>query len=124
MIEIVEINLDVLSEETGIAKDSVAELLSIYCSEMTEEMLQLETFYKIQDWSSLQKTVHNIKGVSANLYLQAMSEASACLDAKLKSLDYKELESNLQHLLMVFEKTEGSIEKALEQHKHNLENSR
>ncbi|MDF2840487.1 MAG: Hpt protein [Clostridia bacterium] len=119
MFTIDEISLSRLTEEIGIDKESIAELLSIYCSEMKEEIQQVRITLHNQDWINLQRTVHNIKGVSANLSLQGIFEASAELDSMLKSKNYIGIEAHAQQLLEVLETTINNIKKALEQYHLN-----
>lgn len=117
MYEVYEISLSSLMEEIGIDKESIAELLSIYCIEMSEEMAQVRKALQKQEWTSLQRTIHNIKGVSANLSLQPIFTASSELDSMLKSKNHIGIEENVQKLLKVLESTIASIQKALEQHR-------
>lgn len=116
MFEADEINLISLSDEIGIDEESVTKLLSIYVEEMTEEMQQVKNSLHNQDWAFLQKTIHNIKGVSANLYLQNMFKASEEVDLLLKNNNYKNIDHKIQNLLDVFCNTQNNIQKTLTQY--------
>jgi HPt (histidine-containing phosphotransfer) domain-containing protein len=105
MIDSWSINLEDLISEIGIDKDTLVELLGIYCCEMTEEMQLVKLSLKSQEWSGLQKSVHNIKGVSGNLYLQNMFMAAEIIDLKLKQNDYIGVENPIHNLLSTFEET-------------------
>lgn len=109
MIDSQSINIEDLVCYIGIEKDTVIELLGIYCHEMSEEMHQVKMFLKNQDWPGLQRTIHSIKGVSANLYLQDMFNAAEVLDIRLKENDYKGIEDSIHNLLYTFEGTLKSI---------------
>lgn len=109
MIDSCSINLEDLIRDIGIDKSTVVELLGIYCTEMTEEMQQIKMFLKNQEWSGLQRALHNIKGVSANLYLQDMFKAAEVIDIKLRKNDYKDIENSVQYLLDTFDETYKSI---------------
>jgi HPt (histidine-containing phosphotransfer) domain-containing protein len=109
MIDSCSINLEDLISYIGIDKDTVIELLGIYCCEMSEEMQKIEGFLENQDWSGLQRTIHNVKGVSANLYLQDMFQAAEVIDLKLKKNDYNDIENFIKNLLDTFDETLKSI---------------
>jgi HPt (histidine-containing phosphotransfer) domain-containing protein len=119
MFEVDEINLSSLTAEIGIDEESITELLDIFCSEMIEEVQQVTKFLYSQEWSNLQRTVHNIKGVSANLSLQGIFKASTELDLKLKNKDYINIEDNAKDLLEVLDITIDNIKKALQQNSFN-----
>jgi|GEM_PF-2537128 len=114
-----EINLDILMNEIGIDMNSVIELLNLYCMEMTEEMQQVRMQMKAQDWAAVQRTVHNIKGVSANLFLQDMFAASEAVDLRLKGNDCIGIDHSIQNMFDVFENTQHSIKKALQLYAEN-----
>lgn len=114
MIEIIEMNLEFLTQQIGIDQESVIELLKIYCGEMSEELQQVQLLFDQGDWHHLQRTIHNIKGVSANLYLEDMFNISADIDARLKAQDYEPIGSFIADLVKVFEATCIAIEKAVE----------
>lgn len=124
MREITSINLDLLASEIGIDKEAVAELLEIYCGEMDGEMSQVKALAEACNWQGLQRTVHNIKGVSANLYLQDMFKVAEELDHKLKRDDHENIGANVQALQETFEGTISAIQKTLSVYKNNLQDGR
>jgi HPt (histidine-containing phosphotransfer) domain-containing protein len=109
MIDTRSINIEDLTCNIGIDKDTVIELLDIYCRDMSEEIQRVKLFHTNQDWVGLQRTIHNIKGVSANLYLQDMFKAAEQLDERLKKCDFKGIEHCIQDLLHTFDETLKSI---------------
>ena len=109
MIDSQSINLEDLVKSIGIDKDTIIELLGIYCYEMTEEMQQVKLFLEKQEWSDMQRIIHNIKGVSSNLYLQEMFEAAEILELRLKNMDYKGIENSVRNLFDTFNETLNSI---------------
>ena len=117
MIDSGSINLEDLASSIGIDRETVIELLGIYSCEMSEEMQQVILFLRTQDWSSLQRAMHNIKGVSANLYLEDMSKVAEELDIKLKQSDYEGIENSIHNLLDTFDETLKSIHKVSAQEK-------
>ena len=109
MIDSQSINLEDLIKSIGIDKDTIIELLGIYCYEMTEEMQQVKLFLEKQEWSDMQRIIHNIKGVSSNLYLQEMFEAAEILELRLKNMDYKGIENSVRNLFDTFYETLNRI---------------
>lgn len=116
MIELETINLEDLIRDIGINKDTIIELLSIYCSEMSEEMQKVKLYLSNKEWTGLLRTVHNIKGVSANLYLQDMFKSAEVIDLKLKKNDYNEIENSINNMLDTFDATLKSIHIISAQH--------
>lgn len=116
MIKSGSINLEDLIRDIGIDKATMLELLNIYCSEMSEEMQQVRLFLHNQEWTSLERKVHNIKGVSANLYLQDMFKTADILDLKLKQNDYNDIEGSINNMLDTFDNTLKSIQIISTQH--------
>lgn len=115
MIEIIEMNLGFLTQQIGIDQEAVIELLKIYQSEITEELQQAQILFDRQDWHNLQRTIHNIKGVSANLYLENMLNISADIDVKLKAQDYENVSLYMSDLVNMFDATCCAIEKVVAQ---------
>lgn len=114
MIEIRPISLDSLILDIGIDKDSVIQLLKLYCDEMSEEMQLVRQSLDKQEWLQLQKTVHNIKGVSANLHLHDMFKAAEILDIKLKQNDHVKIDIITQNMLDTFDATYKDIQRILD----------
>lgn len=106
------IDLDSLSREIGIDSSSVLELLRIYTDEMKGEMLEVQKLLRDQNWLQLKKTIHNIKGVSANLYLEDMVRSAQAIDTKLQNNTYQDIESSIREMLDVFQNTLEGIQQA------------
>jgi HPt (histidine-containing phosphotransfer) domain-containing protein len=113
MNRVIEISLDVLTEEIGIDKDAITELLKVFCGEMTVEIQQLKEQSYHQDWTGIKKTVHSIKGVAANLYLTDMLEATELVDIKLKRNEYADIQSYIDNLCHIFDATIEGINNTL-----------
>lgn len=77
--------------------DDIVELYQDYINECNQLVLDIEQAFKETsfDYISTEKIVHNLKGVSANLYINAVYEAAAVLDDALKTesnpYTYKEI---------------------------------
>lgn len=110
----IHIDLDVLSKEIGLSKVPLTELLYVYCNEMKSEIHQVNKLVGLKDWHKLQRTIHNIKGVSGNLCMHNMYTAAAEVDQKLKNNVFDGLEDSIQNMLEVYDCTSRNIFKALE----------
>lgn len=103
-----------ISEEIGIEKADLMELLSIYCSEMSQEMQCIKEQLDNQDWTNLQRTIHNVKGVSANLCIQSMYELSAHIDSMLKVGQLEGISSEIDKLFSTYNAVSSEIMDILE----------
>lgn len=86
-------DIDRLAAELDIDMASIAELYSSYFSEMKEETAAMESFLAKNDWYMLERVVHNVKGVSANLNVSDVFEEARILDEMLK----KNISDNAEH---------------------------
>ena len=77
-------DIEGLSVKIGAEIEEMAVLFSLYLEEMKSELSLMERFCVESDWVMLQRTVHNVKGVSANLDISDMFEAAEQLDSSLK----------------------------------------
>lgn len=77
-------NIEGLAEELEVDIKDIARLYSNYFIEMNEEMLSLRDLLEGKDWYMIQRTVHNVKGVSANLAVEDVFREAAAFDVLLK----------------------------------------
>lgn len=112
----IHIDLESISEEIGIEKDALLELLNIYISEISQEILKAKELLIRKDWAGLQRSIHTIKGVSANLFIETMHEAAAAIDQKLKAMDLENIAANVEELIGIYDAVEIEIECILKQH--------
>lgn len=107
------VDIDYIIREIGIEADALLELLSIYISEISQEMLRVKEYLENQDWTGLQRSIHTIKGVSANLLIHQMHETAAAIDFKLKAMDLDNIKNDIDRLISIYAATEAEIEDIL-----------
>lgn len=80
-------NIALFMSDMGIMEpDDISELYNDYlceCDGLIEQVNQILSSSLTTEWMELKKIIHNIKGVSANLYVQKVYEKTAVLDAFL-----------------------------------------
>lgn len=77
-------DIEGLAKELELDFNELAGLYSGYIAEMKEEASQLTDYLAKKDWLMLQRVVHNIKGVSANLTVADVFKEAEKLDIMLK----------------------------------------
>jgi HPt (histidine-containing phosphotransfer) domain-containing protein len=95
-------NIKGLAEELEIDLNSISGLYTIYFEEMKEEIKSMLLYLKKSDWEMLERTVHNIKGVSANLSIMDVFSEAEKFDILLKKneiLNSREHITNLDNLI-------------------------
>lgn len=115
-MNIVEIDLSYLAGELGVGLEDLHNLFLLYCSEMESEIARAGRFLEEQDWQLLRRTVHNIKGVSANLGLKAMFEAARTIDVRLKENTTDTICHDFEALERCYSDTKASVKAAFGKH--------
>lgn len=116
MFETAELDLVTLAGDMGVDLDTLGKLFGIYCVEMSGELEQLNVHLKSGNWEMLQRTAHNIKGVSANLYLHRMYRAAEILQLQLKARHLESIEKYVQEIEDTFQITCSDMENAFKLH--------
>lgn len=114
--KIIEVELDKLIEDLGAELEDIHMLFLEYINEMKDEMDELRKEMEKKDWNMVQRTAHNIKGVSINLGLIEMHGQAEVIDLMMKNGIYDSAEEELSKLVRVFNETEKGIKKAFEIH--------
>ncbi len=91
-------NIEGLSEKLEFEMKDMAVLFSSYIKEMREEISEVSRLYTIKDWSALQRTVHNIKGVSSNLGVTDVYDCAFELDILLKENQMEKVEFFIERM--------------------------
>lgn len=73
-----------LADELEVELYDIMKLYSNYMQEMSSETEEMRKFLSKQDWVMLERVVHNIKGVSANLNIQDVYNEAEAFDTLLK----------------------------------------
>lgn len=85
-----KVNITGFMQDMGI--DDFDDILSLYqdyiieCGELIDKIQINNSASTLNEWIDLAKDIHNIKGVSANLYVQEVCEKATCLEHYLKAL--------------------------------------
>jgi HPt (histidine-containing phosphotransfer) domain-containing protein len=77
-------NIEAFAQELEVDLERVVPLFAGYIEEMKEEVKALKGYLEKKDWNMLEKTIHNIKGVSANLNIEDVYKESAIFNGRLK----------------------------------------
>lgn len=118
MFEVTELDLITLAEDMGVDLDTLGHLFNIYCLEMNGELEQLNVHLKSRSWEKLQRITHNIKGISANLYLHRMYKAAETLHLQLKDRHLEGIGEFVREIEDTFRITCSDIVNAFK--KHNI----
>ncbi len=120
-IIIEKIDVEGLAAELGADIEDIALLFAEYLKEMDSEFSEIDSQLASFDWSKMQRTVHNIKGVSINLNLYSMNKYAEEIDLKLKSETYEGIEEDIENVKKVFKVTKQSITEDFERLNITLE---
>lgn len=91
-------DIDAFKAETGLEDSIVKELYSVFLEELQAQMQELLSELGRKDYDRIQKTIHNIKGISGSYMLPEVSEISKDLDAKLKQKNLENIGSGIKIL--------------------------
>ena len=100
-----------LADELEADISDIAVLFLNYIGEMKEEVGSIQDFLSKKDWNMLQRVVHNIKGVSANLHIDDVYKAAAEFDADLKHQKTQRAEDHAKRLTGLLKGAEDEIRK-------------
>lgn len=78
--------------------EEIAALFDQYFQEMFEELIELKKLFKDNDFTMLQREIHNVKGVSANLGIYDVHQKAAIMDSNLKNNINDFLEVQIEEL--------------------------
>jgi FOG: HPt domain len=93
------IDYDEFMQETGIDNDEIRELYGVFMEELLQEKEKLKTQLGVKDYLKLEKTVHNIKGISGSYKARLIFEPAKLIDLDLKGGAYGNIEQNMKVLL-------------------------
>lgn len=78
-------DIEGFAKELEVEFRTLVDLYREYFNEMKSEITEAKRFADSSDWVMLERTVHNIKGISANLVINDIYEEAKTLDTCLKS---------------------------------------
>ena len=117
----ININLVAFAEDMCVEIELLTGLFKEYCKEMLQEIEVMKEYYKAADYYMLERTVHNIKGVSANLEMDEMRKIAEIMDARLKENNNEDIDKYIEQMENIYWKTREAIIKAFEEQKIVLE---
>ncbi|MCX8132054.1 MAG: Hpt domain-containing protein [Clostridia bacterium] len=82
-------DIEGLAEGLGVSIEDISGLFASYFNEMQGEINDMRQFLECSDWDMLERVVHNVKGVSANLGITDVFEEAERFDVLLKSRETK-----------------------------------
>lgn len=107
---------------TGFAKDlglSISEVSELYAeliNEINSSLSELKILIIKKDLESMQKIIHNIKGVSGNYRLTDVYEKASKINNSLRSNYLTYLESDLNELFIISSMAEIEITNFFKEH--------
>ena len=96
--------------EMGVSSEDIAVLFDQYFQEMNEEIHVIQKLLIENSLDMLQKVIHNVKGVSANLGIYDVQEKAVIIDIKLKNKDNDDLGSQVNELEILIEEAHREVQ--------------
>lgn len=102
-------NVKAISDDLGLPEEDLADLYSTYLEEMSENLEFIKKSLQEKNFVDIQKSVHTIKGMSANLGVKPVFEVAKTIDLKLKSNDSSNFDVDFKNLLNTFDDCKKGI---------------
>ena len=102
-------NIEGLADELEVDMESIVGLYSSYIEEMKEEIKEMQLCLEKSDWTMLERVVHNIKGVSANLSIMDVYSEAEKFDLLLKKNITSSAEEYVSKLINLIADSESEI---------------
>ena len=102
-------NIEGLAEELEVELESIVGLYTSYIEEMKEEILEMTTYLEKTDWTMLERVIHNIKGVSANLCIMDVFSEAEKFDLLLKKNITLDCDKHITKLINLIRDSEVEI---------------
>lgn len=77
-------NIQECADELEVGLEEIVKLYASYFDEMKAELSEMKRFLAEGNWVMLERVVHNVKGVSANLNIHDIYNEAAAFDTLLK----------------------------------------
>lgn len=100
-----------LAEELEFGIEDISTLFSKYTAEIKERISQMEDCLNRKDWNTLERVVHNIKGVSINLNIVDVYEKAVECDSLLKENRTENADTYIKELILLLVDSENEIRK-------------
>jgi HPt (histidine-containing phosphotransfer) domain-containing protein len=102
-------DIEGFAAELEVDLETVVGLFVSYIQEMKEEIGAMQGYLRESDWYMLERTIHNIKGVSANLSIQDVFEEATVFDDRLKKNMTTDAQMHVQKLIGLITDAEAEI---------------
>lgn len=102
-------NICELANDLEVNVEGVANLFSGFIEEMKTDISRMKGFCEKKDWNSLERIVHNIKGVSANLNISDVYAEATEFDELLKKNIVENIEVRIEILEALMQNAETDI---------------
>jgi chemotaxis protein histidine kinase CheA len=89
------------STDLGLSIKEISELYYELINELNLALLELKTLVDGQDYTKIQKIIHNIKGVSGNYRINDIYNETTRINDLLSSNDYSTLKKDLTNLFAI-----------------------
>lgn len=102
-------DIEGLANELEVDIGDIATLFLNYFYEMKSEIVAIQQHLSVRNWNMLERVVHNIKGVSANLNVSDVYEEAAVFDILLKQNKTDDADIHVQKLARLLTNSEKEI---------------
>lgn len=109
-----------LAGELELELSDLVDLFAGYISEMKEEVSEMRKFLNQNDFEMLQRVVHNIKGVSANLNIKDVFKEAEKFDILLKNSMTEDACAHVNMLASLIEGAEVKIRSFFMENGYNI----
>ncbi|MCX7748774.1 MAG: hypothetical protein N2645_18090 [Clostridia bacterium] len=109
-----------LAKELEIDIPLLARLFRNYFTEMASETVEMENMFHNKNWVGLERVIHNIKGVSANLSIHDVYQEAALLDERLKKNMVDDVKIYIDKIDKLIAGAKDEVQKFLSQNGHGL----
>jgi HPt (histidine-containing phosphotransfer) domain-containing protein len=92
------VDFEAFMQETGLEPDEIPELYQTFLEEIIEEQRKMIQQYQENDFTSLKKTVHNIKGVLGSYRAPLAFEKASGLNERIRDDDFINIGGDVKSL--------------------------
>ncbi|AOY78129.1 Hpt domain-containing protein [Clostridium formicaceticum] len=107
-----DFHMKTVIEEMGIGAEDLVILYEEYFKEMEENILLMKELVEVENYQALQSVVHNIKGISINLFVKGVYDKAHELDILLKKNIVEESKLGVHEIARLYYIAREVIEKA------------
>lgn len=102
-----------VSAELGLSPDELAEIVTVFCTELTDMLTAMEASASQADYVMLAQLCHSLKGTAANLRVKELSSLAGELECRAKQQEKDAVSDLLPRLRQTAAECIAAIEAAL-----------